>query len=80
VTHSASTNLVAPSVPIGLAVLSENEMRTKLLQLRSSSTRDEFDLSTSDNLISPALRRMFSVLSENETNKLVTAERECSER
>jgi hypothetical protein len=64
---STSANLVAPSLPILLAVLSENEMNeiTKI-QVRSSAVRDVFDLSASANLTAPSSPILLSVLGENE--------------
>jgi hypothetical protein len=60
--------LIAPSSPILLPVLSENEISQKewLLQLRLRCVRDEFDLSASDNLTTPLKPIEIPVLSENE--------------
>jgi hypothetical protein len=63
---SASDNLVAPSVLMRFPVLSENEMKQQLLQLRPSEVRDVFDLSASDNLVAPLLPILLPALSENE--------------
>jgi hypothetical protein len=46
---SASDNLIAPSSPILLPVLNENEMKQHVLPPRLSEVRDEFDLSASAN-------------------------------
>jgi hypothetical protein len=51
---SASDNLADPSSPILLSVLSENEMKQQVLQLRSSEVRDVLDFSASDNLMAPS--------------------------
>jgi hypothetical protein len=73
---SASSNLIAPSLPIVLSVLSENQMNQQvLLLLRLREVRDEFDLSASDNSIAPSVSILLPVLSEyGMNNKSVTAE------
>ena len=68
---SASNNLIAPSLPIVLPVLSENEMKQWVLQLRSSEVIDELDLSTLDNSSTSVVQILLSVLSENETKEQV---------
>jgi hypothetical protein len=70
---SASDNLMAPSSPKGLSVLSENEMKQQefVLLLRLSAVRDEFNLSASDNLMAPQLPILLPVLSENEVKQQV---------
>jgi hypothetical protein len=59
---SASDNLITPSLPMSLAVLSENEMKMSKLHRRLSSVRDEFDLSASNNLITRSGPMSLSVL------------------
>jgi hypothetical protein len=61
---SASDNLTTASLPISLPVMSENEMKQQVLQLRSSKVRDEFDLSASNNWTAPSVLILLSVLSE----------------
>jgi hypothetical protein len=69
---SASDNSITPSSPIPLPVLSENEMKQHVLQVRSSEVSDEFDfLSSSDNMIAPSVPMSFTVWSENETKHLM---------
>jgi hypothetical protein len=68
---SESANLEAPSAPILLPVLSENELMLKVLPLQSYVARDEFDLSTSDNLIAPSSPISLAVLCENEMQQQV---------
>jgi hypothetical protein len=63
---SASDNWMAPSLPILLPVLSENEMKRKFLLLISSDVRVEFDVSARDNLVAPLEPILFPLLSENE--------------
>jgi hypothetical protein len=64
---SASDNLVAPSLPMLLPVLSENEMKQQvtLLPLRSSDSRDECNLSASKNTV-PCLPKLLSTIYQNE--------------
>jgi hypothetical protein len=62
---SASANLMAPSSPISLSVLSENhETKQQVLLLRISEVKEGFDLIESDNLITPSVPSS-PVLSEN---------------
>jgi hypothetical protein len=68
---SASANLMAPSLPILLPVLSENQMKQQAVLLRSSSVRVEFDRSASDNLKAPSLPIILPILSENEMKQQV---------
>jgi hypothetical protein len=61
---SASDNLITPSKPISLPVLSENEMNeTNLLPQRWSVVRDVLDLSASDNFIAASLPKGLTVWS-----------------
>jgi hypothetical protein len=61
---SASDNWITPSLPILLAVLSENEKESSVLLQSSSSLRDVFDLSASDNLVAAAAPISLSALGE----------------
>jgi hypothetical protein len=73
---SASAKSMAPSLPMPLPRLSENEMKaTGLLLWRWSEVRDVFDLSASAIWKAPALRIVLSVLSQNVMKQqLITAE------
>jgi hypothetical protein len=52
---STSSNFIAPSSPILLPVLSENETSNKSVLLRSIDVRDKLDLIASDSAIAPSL-------------------------
>jgi hypothetical protein len=62
-----SDNLIAPSLSILFAVLSENDIKaTTLLLLILSETSDELNWSASEMLIAPSLPMSSTTLSENE--------------
>jgi hypothetical protein len=63
---STSDNLIAPSTPTLLPVLSQNETKQQMLLLRLSDAKDELNSSASANLITPSSPTPVSVLSENE--------------
>jgi hypothetical protein len=75
---SASASLMAPFVPISLAVLSERSKKaTSLLQWRLSEVRHGIELSASDNLIIPSSPILLPVSSENELGQQILY---CGER
>jgi hypothetical protein len=72
---SASHNLIPPSSPRLLSVMSKHKMRrTMLLHSRLSEVRDVFDFSASDSSVAPAAPMPLAVLRENLLSKSVTFE------
>jgi hypothetical protein len=67
---SASDNFIAPSIPISLPLLNENEINQKALPKRLSSVRDVFEMSASDSLVAPLVPIRLSVLNETQMKQL----------